>query len=121
MRNLFTLVLGVLFAGNLMAGEPGKPVTRETAPESAKWRLTDIYPTMDAWNADLATAQATLKELVAMKGTLGASSSNLLRHLQLSDEFGKLGTKLYCYAYLGAHSIHAILLLMNSSSVFRCS
>lgn len=99
MKKLCLLFLSGVFALNtVLADEP--VITRENAPESAKWRLTDIYASSDAWNADLKVADKMLKELASMKGTLGSASENLLRYFTLSDEFGKVTTKLYCYAYL---------------------
>lgn len=100
MKQLFTLMMGILFLMNSFAGEPVTTITRENAPENAKWRLTDIYISKDAWSADLGKAGGFVKELAAMKGTLSSSSDNLLHYFTLSDEFGKISTKLYCYAYL---------------------
>lgn len=100
MKKLYLLLLAGMLSFNY-ANAGGDPViTRENAPESAKWRLTDIYPTNDAWAADLQKADQLLKEVAGMKGTLGAASDNLLRFFTASDEFGKVTTKLYCYAYL---------------------
>lgn len=100
MKRLLTLFTGILFLMNSFAGEPETNITRENAPESAKWRLSDIYASGDAWSVDLTKADAYVKELAAMKGTLGTSSDKLLGYFILSDEFGKVATKLYCYAYL---------------------
>lgn len=88
-----------LFAG-LIAAAAKPVVTRENSPEQFKWQLKDIYHDWNAWNADLTKAETVLNQLAAMKGTLGASSSNLLSYYQLTDEIGKLGTTLYCYPYL---------------------
>ncbi|HLO92076.1 MAG TPA: oligoendopeptidase F [Lentimicrobium sp.] len=97
MRKIYLLLFAMLSLNLVNAGDP---VTRENAPENAKWRLTDIYATNAAWAADLQKADQLMKEVVSMKGTLGTSSENLLRYFTVSDEFGKVTTKLYCYAYL---------------------
>ncbi|HLN52458.1 MAG TPA: oligoendopeptidase F [Lentimicrobium sp.] len=101
-NSIFTLLFTLFIAGLAYAGQPDdKPViTRENAPESAKWRLTDIYPDMNAWNADLEKAESLLKELVSMKGTLGVAPENLLRYYIIGDEFGKITGKLYCMVSL---------------------
>ncbi len=103
MKNLiFTFLFMQLFFASSIAGQGGdNPViTRENAPESAKWRLTDIYPDMKSWAADLDKAEALLKDMSAMKGTLGVAPENLLRFYITSDELGKLTGKLSCMVYL---------------------
>ncbi len=98
MKSLLTFITLLGLAFGSYADEPA--TTRENAPANAVWRLTDIYASMDAWKADLNKAEALLIELASMKGTLGASPGNLLRYHTVNDEFGKVITKLYCYAYL---------------------
>ncbi len=99
---IFTLLFMQLIFASAFAGQGGdNPViTRENAPESTKWRLTDIYPDMKAWASDLEKAESLLKEMSSLKGTLGKAPENLLRYYTLGDEFGKITTKLYCMVYL---------------------
>ncbi|MFH1121496.1 MAG: oligoendopeptidase F [Bacteroidota bacterium] len=92
------LLFVLLISLGLQATEP--VVTRENVPENLKWQLKDIYQDWNAWKADLAKAELIVDELADMEGTLGLSSSNLLRYFHLTDEYGKLGTTLYCYPYL---------------------
>lgn len=101
-HSIFTFLLTMIISASSFAGQRGdNPViTRENAPESAKWRLTDIYPDMKSWAADLDKAESLLKELTAMKGTLGVAPENLLRYHVLGDELGKVTGKLFCMVYL---------------------
>lgn len=99
MKKITTIILlSVFWLAGAIAGEP--VITREKAPEDAKWRLTDIYGSIEMWNNDLTRVNGLLDELVAMKGTLGKDSKNLLRYFTVSDEFEKIIYKLYCYTYL---------------------
>jgi oligoendopeptidase F len=98
MKSLLTFITMLGLTYGCFADEP--VTTRENAPASAVWRLTDIYASMDAWKADLSKADGLLKELAGMKGTLGTSPDKLLSYYTVNDEFGKVITKLYCYAYL---------------------
>ncbi len=86
------------FNNSLSEGEP--TMTREVAPESAKWRLTDIYSDISAWSNDLKKAESLLNDIVSLKGTLGVAPENLLRYYILSDELGKVASKLHCFVYL---------------------
>lgn len=79
-------------------GEP--TMIRENAPENAKWRLTDIYPDISAWSADMVKAESLVQEIVSLKGTLGVAPENLLRYYILGDQIGKVTSKLHCYVYL---------------------
>lgn len=95
---LLTLFIGLSLCTFANADEPA--ITRETAPASAKWRLTDIYASYDVWNDDFNRAEALLKEISALQGTLATSSENYLKYYVLSDELSKISTKLFCYVYL---------------------
>lgn len=44
-----------------------------TETEADRWNLQDLYPTVEAWNADYAKLDAQLKEFGACKGKLGSS------------------------------------------------
>ncbi|MGE5383744.1 MAG: oligoendopeptidase F [Omnitrophica WOR_2 bacterium] len=99
MKNiLLTFLFGLILYSAAFADEP--VITRENAPENAKWRLTDIYANINDWKADLTKADQILKEVTALKGTLGSSSQNMLKYYITSDELSKIMTKLFCYVYL---------------------
>lgn len=95
-----SLLLFTLLTMGLMVSATNDPITRDKAPESLKWRLTDIYASTDLWHADLKTAEQLLEKIASMKGTLGKSSENLLKFMQLNDEMNKITLKLGCYAQL---------------------
>lgn len=79
----------------------GQTPNRADAPAEMKWNLSDIYPSWDAWRADMQKVSALTDELQQLKGKLGENSDNLLKSLQLNEEIGKISFKLYCYPYLG--------------------
>ncbi len=91
-------ISGLLISLSLTATEP--VITRENAPENLKWQLKDIYQDWNAWKTDLTKVERIVEELSAMKGSLGLSPDNLLRYYQMTDEMGKIGTRLYCFPYL---------------------
>ncbi len=91
----------LLFSAVAPSSGFGQTPTRADAPAEMKWNLADIYPSWDAWRADMQKVNALIGELKQLQGKLGESSENLLKSLQLNEEIGKLSYKLYCYPYLG--------------------
>ncbi len=73
-------------------------VEREDIPEKYKWNLADIYPTFDAWQADVDMLNAEVEKLAEFKGTLGGSSESLLNALQVSNDLVKTLWKAWVYA-----------------------
>ena len=78
----------------------GQSPNRADAPAEMKWNLADIYPSWDAWKADLQQVTTLADEIQTLQGKLGQSSDNLLRSLQINEEINKLSYKLYCYPTL---------------------
>lgn len=95
------ILMSVLFT-TAVASQPcfGQSPDRANAPAEMKWNLADIYPSWDAWKADLQKVTALADELQALKGKLGESSDNYLRSLQINEEINKISFKLYCFPYL---------------------
>lgn len=71
---------------------------RNAVPQSAKWNLEDMYPTLEAWEQDFQAVQALVKELAAFQGTLSDSPQQLLAYLQKSDTLTLLTDSLSNYA-----------------------
>ncbi len=62
------------------------------------WRLEDIFPSDEAWEEALASAEPIITEGESYRGKLGSSAKTLLEFLQYDEEAGiKLGT-LFGYA-----------------------
>jgi len=58
---------------------------RKDIAEADKWRLEDLYPTVDAWRAELKEFTAASEALAGYTGKLGSADS-LLAYLRLSDQ-----------------------------------
>lgn len=55
---------------------------RSEVSEAFTWKLEDMYPSIEAWEADVKKAQALSKELAAMAGSVTASVENLFTALE---------------------------------------
>lgn len=79
-----------------------KPLTRDRqAIETRyKWRLEDIYPGWDAWQADLGRVRERMDRFVALKGTLGQGPQAVLAAHVLSDDISMMAYKLYRFPQL---------------------
>jgi oligoendopeptidase F len=74
--------------------------TRSEIDPASTWNLTDIYPSWDAWEADLRRLDAQIDEYAGLKGTLARGGDQLLAAFQLNDRLGQLAYKVYCYPSL---------------------
>ena len=59
-----------LFAADLPAYTPDANADRADVPDAYKWDLTALYPSVDAWEEEIAGLDARLPELAAFKGHL---------------------------------------------------
>lgn len=75
------------------------PERRDIAPELT-WRLTDLYPSVEAFEEDLKRSDQAIAALKARQGTLGQGPGQLLAALQESDALGQLLERIYAYAHL---------------------
>ncbi len=66
--------------------------------ESMTWDLTQMYPTIEAWQEDLKKAQIIADDILAIKGTITKSATNLYRALTLNDKLGEIVSALFVYA-----------------------
>src|SRR3954451_15617036 len=73
---------------------------RADIPEQAKWRLTDIYPSDEAWRAAKEKFVARVPEAAKLKGTLGQAPAQLAAGLILLSDLNKDLSRLYVYAGL---------------------
>lgn len=72
--------------------------SREEIPDEFKWKLTDIYSTNEAWEADFKRLKSLLEEMKAKQPTFLNSAANILEVLQLKDAIGMVLDKLFVYA-----------------------
>ena len=59
---------------------------RSEVNEAFTWKLEDMYPSVDAWEADVQKARELTKELAAMAGQITASAENLFTALEKNAE-----------------------------------
>ena len=82
------------------APEPPRPRTREEIPEYFTWKLSDIYPDWDTWEAGLKEFEGKLAGYAQLKGTIAQGGDRLLKAFTLDDDLGQLSYKLWYYAGL---------------------
>jgi oligoendopeptidase F len=76
--------------------------TRSRVPEELTWDLDHVYPTDEAWEADVARVDAVLPGLAAHRGRLGSGASALLAFLRARDAVLEPFVKLFGFALLRA-------------------
>ena len=72
------------------------PAYGETTAD--RWDLSEIYPSVAAWNADAGKVDAQLRELAGCKGHLGDSVARFKRCLDLQADLTKRYYRLAAYA-----------------------
>ncbi|NLY75130.1 MAG: oligoendopeptidase F [Firmicutes bacterium] len=75
-----------------------KQPSREEIPDEFKWKLTDIYSSDEAWEADFKRLKTLLEEMKGKQPDFLESAVNILEVLQLKDAIGRLLDKLFVYA-----------------------
>ncbi|MBV9071631.1 MAG: oligoendopeptidase F [Acidobacteria bacterium] len=73
---------------------------RADIPEQSKWRLTDLYPSDEAWRVAKDKLVARIPEMKKYKGTLGQSPQQLAAGLTLLNDLNKEFSRVYVYAGL---------------------
>lgn len=76
-----------------------KRLARHEVPSEQTWDLAGLYPTVDAWTADLARVDALIPALTAFRGRLGKGPEQLLACLKQVEELGELAMRVYWFAY----------------------
>lgn len=77
--------------------------SRAEVPAEARWRLEDIYETVELWEQDAREADALAERLSARRGRVMDSPQSLLETLKLEEQLGLILGKLYCYAAMRSH------------------
>ncbi len=75
-----------------------KQPSREEIPEEFKWKLTDIYISNEAWEADFKSLKSLLGQMNAKQPDFLKSAANIYEVLQLKDAIGMILDKLFVYA-----------------------
>ena len=63
-----------------------------------RWNLADLYPSVEAWNADAQKVEAGFADIAACKGRLGDSASRMRECLDLQSDTLKRYFRLAVYA-----------------------
>ncbi|HSD62560.1 MAG TPA: oligoendopeptidase F, partial [Ignavibacteriaceae bacterium] len=77
---------------------------REDIQEEYKWNLTDIYKSLEDWEAEFKWVKSNLGGYKQFIGSLGDSAEQLLKCLKFDDEIGIKLERLYLYAMLAKDS-----------------
>lgn len=88
----------VLMQGPAQAQEA--PRTRDQIPAEYRWDFSAIYPSWEAWEADMRRIQEKMDGFAALKGTLARGPEAVLKAYQAYDEIGKLQYLVYRYPQL---------------------
>jgi oligoendopeptidase F len=103
----------------LLVSSIGFNVARADAIDDT-WNLADIYPSVEAWNADAAKLDAQNKDLAACKGHLGDSAARFKTCLDLQTDIQKRYLRMAVFAseqYSGDTGAAANLELMQRTDV----
>lgn len=75
-------------------------LTRAELPESDKWDLTHLFPSVDNWNEDFAWIQQTYPKHTEWKGRVGESAETLAVCLEFEKSLEARIERVYHYASL---------------------
>src|SRR5688572_10536270 len=88
----------VLVSGTCLAAQaPAKPVD-----ERYVWDLRDLFPSLEAWDAERTRLLSEVEKLPALKGTLGKSATALRDTLDHVSALRKAQYRVSIYANLAA-------------------
>jgi oligoendopeptidase F len=71
---------------------------RISVPTEQTWDLASIYPSVEAWEADLRAFEAEQPAILALRGRLAETSATLLAWFELAERLQVRGGKIYNYA-----------------------
>ena len=77
-----------------------KTLTRADLPDSDKWDLTHLFPSVDKWSEDIAWLQQTYPRITEWKGRVGESAQTLAACLEFEKPIEVISERLYHYASL---------------------
>ncbi len=76
-------------------------VTRDSVPADRTWDGGSVFPTVEAWDAELDSILADLSELAGFSGRVGESALVLLEVLEARDAITRRSGQVFVYALLG--------------------
>lgn len=102
-RNKVTAIT-MLLAGTAAVAAPSflvAPPALAQSQEQVRWNLNDLYPTLEAWDAERIRVNAEIKTIEQYRGTLGDSARSLLTAFDAISAINKEGARVFIYASLG--------------------
>ena len=118
---LFAVSAAVLFTG--FANRQAPPVIpnyaqaeRSAVPEVFRWRFEDIYPSPEAWRADLLRSRKTLAKFEGAVKEATNSAARLVVCLHLYEELSASLAKLFGYPFFQSQVQWSNALFQNMSS-----
>jgi oligoendopeptidase F len=63
-----------------------------------RWNLTELYPSVEAWNADATKLEAQIKAFAGCKGHLGDNAPRFRKCLDLQADMNKRYGRMYVYS-----------------------
>ena len=98
---LITLAAAFMMAAaSVVLADNGAIPQRSDIEDQYKWKVEDIYPTIDAWNSDFDLLEQSLPALEKYRGHLGDSPETMLEALKLRDSLSVIDGNLYVFANL---------------------
>ena len=70
---------------------------RSEIPVEYTWKNDDIYPTLDAWKADLKEVQKLIAQLDSKREGWNKSAKNMLEFYKFTENISKMGAKIGSY------------------------
>jgi oligoendopeptidase F len=99
-KNLTLCLLGLALAGG--AAEISQERDRSKIPDRYKWKLTDIYPSDDAWKAAKEDLTRRIPSVKQYRGKIASSAAALLGCFSLVSDLSKEFARLNTYAGLSS-------------------
>ncbi len=75
---------------------------RSEVPQEHRWKLEDLYPNEQAWNAEYSQVKKLIGDIGAYQGKLEDAAA-IARCFALDDEISQLTERLYVYANMRHH------------------
>jgi len=95
-------LLPLVAAAVLLVSQPVLAQEQARPDPQSTWNLTDLYPSVEAWNEAREEVMADFEKIDSMRGSLGESADSLYTTYRLvSDTYRKAG-RVYVYASLNA-------------------
>ncbi len=101
MTAFVTLALALaVFAAPAAAYDPDPATPRSEIPQQYQWRYDHVFPSVAAWEKELAAVEALVPSLGGYEGHLGESADSLYGALKATEDAVQRLYKLYAYTQL---------------------